>query len=775
MPPDHPLPRWLVYTIFLGLYLTFRGYHSFDGDQAYRLPLLLHQQDPQLYVADPFVKAFDDFNPHRGSLVVLDLATRPLGLPAGLFLLFVLTFVATCSAIDLLARGVWPAMGPGAGLAAIALLLAAKAGNIGTNHIFEAMVLDRQMAFALGWLAIAQQISLPGRRRTLVIAAIASATLIHPSAGLQLALVLIASSTAWWMLGRWTNVELRAAAQVYLGMALAVVPGIIFNLASGPGLMGNMPERDFWLLSVELQSPQHMLPHLWRMPQWLAFASYFALAALTFCNLKAGLQFEPEANRQATSSPLNWPPARLRLIISLAVIAAGLAVSWFAIERLHAVRVTVFQAFRMATIARGIALIIVSGRIVALWRTGEWLSRMRAILIPVAVIGDWLMVVVTVTELAVSAASAACRCTSLRLARAVEAAVFFGFLGLGVNFLGHHDTEYGHVPLLAATATGVVFAALRFPPLLRGGSGGCIPTAEQTPPLSLPRLVSGGSGVCIPTAEVTPPNTVPPLRRPALTGEASAGLLKRWFGGRCIEVLPENGFVAPGRKAGTLSPRERSGVRVASQASGRAFRWTPRRKHAILLASWTVPLAALLACAVPLESSIARSPIVRGLLARCRFLPVPTDDVERLAIWCREHTPPTARFIGPPGPKTFRLWSQRSLAFNRSASPYHASGLSDWFSRFQDHVAFHGPAADFVRRYVSDRHGFEARYDRLSDSDRAALALRQGAEYVITQAPRTSTDTRAASAADSPLELLHVEGRYAVSRLRSAQLAQRQR
>src|SRR5262249_58987030 len=118
-------------------------------------------------------------------------------------------------------------------------------------------------------------------------------------------------------------------------MALAVVPGMVCNLASGPGLMGNIPQRDFWLLSVELQSPQHMLPHLWRMPQWLAFASYFALAALTVCNQKLGLPLEPEANIQATSYPLNCPPARMRLIALLAVIAAGLAVSWFAIERLH--------------------------------------------------------------------------------------------------------------------------------------------------------------------------------------------------------------------------------------------------------------------------------------------------------------------------------------------------------------------------------------------------------------------------------------------------------
>ena len=64
----------------LRLYLTLRGYHSFDGDQAYRLPLLLHRQDPSLYQDDPFVRAFDVFNPHRGYLALLDWSSRPLGI-----------------------------------------------------------------------------------------------------------------------------------------------------------------------------------------------------------------------------------------------------------------------------------------------------------------------------------------------------------------------------------------------------------------------------------------------------------------------------------------------------------------------------------------------------------------------------------------------------------------------------------------------------------------------------------------------------------------------
>ena len=220
------LPRWLIYLVILGFYLSLRGYHSFDGDQSYRLPLLLHQQDPSAYADDPFVQAFDAFNPHRGSLLALDLVTRPLGLPAGLFLIFVLTFGATCLGVDRLARAIWPEAGPQVGLAAVGLLLAAKAGNIGTNHLFEAMVLDRLMAFALGWLALAQMIVQPSRGQWHAMAAIAAATVIHPSVGLQLALVLAASWVVWSLLGRWTEVSPASALRGIVGLVLAVMPGL---------------------------------------------------------------------------------------------------------------------------------------------------------------------------------------------------------------------------------------------------------------------------------------------------------------------------------------------------------------------------------------------------------------------------------------------------------------------------------------------------------------------------------------------------------------------
>ena len=199
--------------------------------------------------------------------------------------------------------------------------------------------------------------------------------------------------------------------------------------------------------------------------------------------------------------------------------------------------------------------------------------------------------------------------------------------------------------------------------------------------------------------------------------------------------------------------------------------WMTRRLRGAFVVAWVVPLAALLAAAVPLDNPVSRHSLVQSLINRCRFAAVPADDIERLALWCRDHTPSSARFIGPPGPKTFRLWSLRSLAFNRAASPYNAAGLADWFSRFQQHVNFHDSPAEFVRSYLADRHGFESRYQEQTDVQRAALAIRQGARYIVAAAPNASDR----STDPGPLELLHVEGHYAVYQVKLGTLVQNHR
>ena len=368
---DRPPARWAVYLLIFGLYLTLRGYHSRDGDQAYRLPLLLHRQDPALFAADPFVRAFDAFNPHTGSLTLLDLASRPFGLSAALFGLFALTFAATCLGIDRLARAVWPGLGNRVGLVAIGLVLTAKAGNVGTNHLFEAMLLDRLMACALGWLALAEVITRPERGWWLGPGLIGLATLIHPSLGLQLGLLLGGSWVIWGLFRRNHAGECPDSDSRGKGLAalvVALLPGVLLNLGRGERLLQGLPLADFRLLSVELQGPQHMLPHLWRVPQWLAWACYLVLAARTLV----------ETGRSSQGKV--WPDARTRLALVLAVNLAGLACAWVLVERVQSLQVTLFQPFRMATVARGLALIVVSGRVLELWRRGGLVNRGRAAL-----------------------------------------------------------------------------------------------------------------------------------------------------------------------------------------------------------------------------------------------------------------------------------------------------------------------------------------------------------------------------------------------------------
>ena len=296
------------------------------------------------------------------------------------------------------------------------------------------------------------------------------------------------------------------------------------------------------------------------------------------------------------------------------------------------------------------------GHVLALWDRGGWTARLRATLIPLGLVGDWLLVVVVCVEAASTVAERLGGPAFVRV-------VFLGTLAYGCLFLSRHDTQRGHRPLLALVAVSLIVT-------------------------------------------------------------------------------------------GVVAWRDR-------RSSRSTWSWTPRRWRWAMTLAWATPLAALFAGMVPGDRTIAASPVVRGLVARCRFAAVPIGDVEVLASWCRENTPLDARFIGPPGPKGFRLWSRRSLAFNRAGSPYHAEGIDDWYRRFADHVDFHGTAAEFVRAYLEGRHRLEARYDAMTDADRAGLASRQGADHVVALRPTSGDDP------NGPLELLHAEGKYAVYRVRS--------
>ena len=596
-------PRWFWFLLIAGSYLTLRGYHSFDGDQAYRLPLLLHRQNPATYANDPFVRAFDVFNPHRGYLALLDWASRPLGLATGLFELFALTLAATMSGVDRLTRTVWGNRGRQVGLVAVVLILTAKAGNIGTNHLFESTLLDRLVAFSLGWLSIAAAVADPKRGARIAAPCLGLATLIHPSVGLQIGLTLAAGWMGWVLISSRTGESILGGVRSTLLLFVALVPGLILVGGQSGQLMAGVPVDEFRRWAVEVQGPQHMLPSTWRMPQWLAFGAYLVLGLLALLARKPN-------------------PASLRLIFLIGVNLTSLALAYVAVEVVGDLRVTLFQPFRMATLTRGLCLIALADRLVGHWQQGDLISRGRAILLAVGLIGDWSLVVASVVEVSMTLAE---QWANDRVARIVGGLL----LTLGLVWMSQHDTESGHRPILAALGLLVV---------------------------------------------------------------------------------------------GSTFPRVRP--LVCNQ----------RRRVMVMGLAWLVPILAAGAGLVWGDRA-ADHAVGRALVGRCRFAEIPVDDSERIAAWCRDHLPPSSRFIVPPGEKEFRLWSRRAVAFNRAASPYHAVGLLDWSVRFRAHVGFHGTSTDFARAYLAGRHKLERAYDEMAPEAKVALARSQGATHILERTP----------------------------------------
>ncbi len=614
------LKRHFPFFLLLGLYLTCQGYHSRDGDQAYRLPLLLDQQGLGAYARDPFVRAFDIFNPHRGYLLLLDLGSSVCGLSWTLFGAYVLTFGLTCRGVSRLAAST---SRPEAGVVAVVLLLLARAGNIGTNHLFEPELLDRLIGLALGWNALAAVI---GQERFAVLkagACVGLAAWVHPSLGLQLACLV---GTGWLILAFWpgeVGVGWRKGLLGPLTLGACLVPAMLLQAGKSSALFAGLPVDEFVLLEAYVQSPQHLVPHLWRTPQWLAWGSYIVLAGTAFFRAGPSGQFESVS--------------RVRLMVVLALNLLGLAVAYLAVEVLREPRAILFQPFRMATVARGLALVALAPRMFDLACEQGALGKVRAVLIAVGLTGDWTLVVVTVFEVAMT-----------RGLPWLAGCVLAG----GTWYLSRHDTESGHRLVLLALVAALVWAL--------------------------------------------------------------------W-------------------------------------SRRHVFVWTPRRSRWAVAICWALPLSAWVAALAPQVPSRPWKEARSWLIARCRFLETPTDDMERLAIWCRENTPESARFLGPPQPKTFRLWSRRSLMFNRSGSPYHAAGIADWARRFQEHVGFQGTTAEFAAAYLRNRQELERGYQRMSDEGLLRLAIRQEADYLIAAPDRPSGWTP-----------LHVEGRYAVYRAGAA-------
>ncbi len=444
--------------LLLGLFLTTRGYRSFEGDQAYRLPILLHQSDSSVLANDPFVAYFDIFNPHKGSQALIGWACRPFGLAVGIAGLFFATFFVTGFGLDLLGRTTWPDHDPGIGMMGVSLVLIAQAGNIGTNHLFEPLLLDRMMAFALGWCAIGTAVRDPRRGWLPASLLIGLVAIIHPSLGLQIALLLAAGWMAWTWLGLSNHSSWRVTGLSVVLLGLMIIPGYLWNVGDSTTLLKGLSSAEFRRLCGELQGPQHMLPHLWRTPQWLAWGCYPVLAIIAIVAL-------PGVEHGQT-----LPPARKRLIILLVINVSGLAIAWFGVEVLRNLKLTIFQPFRLATVARGLSLVLVAGHLRNLWNRDTAQGRTRAALIATGLIGDWSFVVVTLFEGVMTLND---RFGPIFERRFRHLGTYCGLsvLGAGLFFLARHDTEFGHLGLLVVSLMTFAFGGRIASRLAKRGAG----------------------------------------------------------------------------------------------------------------------------------------------------------------------------------------------------------------------------------------------------------------------------------------------------------------
>ena len=407
----------------------------------------------------------------------------------------------------------------------------------------------------------------------------------------------------------------RSAASWRLAASgLAWIPGIWLNLAESGQVLEGLPADD-------LPAPERRASR----------AAAHAAAPLAASPM-AGVGMLSRAGGRGSVATVPRPHAP-RLGAGWWSCSASTSRAWrwrgTAVERLHHLRLTLFQPFRMATIARGLCLVLVSGHWSAPLAQGIGQRVARAVLLAVGLAGDWTLVVVTAFELVCGAdgmANSASEPDSSRPGRRG-----FPCWAMACYFLSRHDTESGHLPLLVALIV--------TPILCRSDASGRSPTG--LPP------ARAADRVCV--------------------GRAHAG-------------------VAGERRSG--------------------------------------------------DSGLARFLVARASSERCRFAEVPPDDVERLAVWCRTHPPARCPVHRAARSEDVPALVAPEPGVQPGGEPLPRRGLADWSRGSATTSGFEGsPRSSSGPTSQTATASRGAMTHSIPDA-RAALAVRQGAQYVIGPASR---------------------------------------
>lgn len=256
-----PVPSALGFALFVVLAtLNSAGYRYGASDQAFYVPAVLERLNPSLFPDDtPLIES-------QARLTVVDETVAELveasgaTLPVVFALLYVaalalLAFGATAIARSLY-RTAWTA------LALLAALTLRHAITMSGTNTLEGYFHPRQLAFALGAIAVAAVLR----------GAIAT------SVGLVIVAALAHPTTALWF-GVWLGVAVFLSERrwrVALGAAGAgAAGGVIWALTAGP-LSGRLVEMDaVWLAT--LRAKEYLFPLDWPAHAWLINLGYVPL------------------------------------------------------------------------------------------------------------------------------------------------------------------------------------------------------------------------------------------------------------------------------------------------------------------------------------------------------------------------------------------------------------------------------------------------------------------------------------------------------------------
>jgi hypothetical protein len=304
-------PAWLIFGFALPPFvllctLNSAGYRYGASDHAFYVPAVLNQLEPELYPRDDALIESQARLTRIDETLAATVRLSGLELPALYALLYVTSLSLLALAGWLLARRLYAAEWTALALLA-ALTLRHAIARSGTNTL-EAYFHPRQLAFALGGLAIATFL----RGGTAwPVALVAAAALLHPT-------------TAMWFT-LWLGVAMVVAERrLRLPVALVVVGGAltgVWMLAAGP-LAGRLAVMDpAWL--VTLETKDYLFPTRWPSGVWALNLAYAPVILFLYHRRTAmGLTTVREAGVVAGCVALLAP-----FVVALPLVSAHVALA----------------------------------------------------------------------------------------------------------------------------------------------------------------------------------------------------------------------------------------------------------------------------------------------------------------------------------------------------------------------------------------------------------------------------------------------------------------